>query len=421
MLVILVLLYLFMIFIRPHEYIEVLQNVSIPMYLLLFSAVVWWFSADRQKMDRVPQTKAIFIFLFLILVSNVFGGWGTKGVTEATKFLPVVLLFLIIISGFNSEEKIHKAIKLIVFCAVIISIHGFFQKQDGVGWTGVELYQNRIRYVGIFNDPNDLGVLLVIAVPMVLYCYAAVKNKLIKLYYLSSLLIVIVGIYLTNSRGSILSLIAMAMFYIKERFGKKYVIYMSLLLSPLLLLAPSRMSQVSASEESAAGRIYAWYQGLQMLFSNPASGIGAGRFTDYHVITAHNSFILIMAEMGVFGYWMWLLMFVLSFFMVSSIRKKSYINLNVPFNSTRLKSQTMMFYYGFIGMFTSIFFLSRSYLVLLYVFVALALANYTFVDTKLLDVKERYSISNIWMKYLGYSVVSIIGFYIVVKVLLSLV
>ena len=49
----------------------------------------------------------------------------------------------------------------------IISIHGIEQVKLGTGWTGIGLSQGtRIQYVGIFNDPNDLGMLFVACVPM---------------------------------------------------------------------------------------------------------------------------------------------------------------------------------------------------------------------------------------------------------------
>jgi hypothetical protein len=55
------------------------------------------------------------------------------------------------------------------------------------------------------------------------------------------------------------------------------------------------------SDASTAGRVDAWYAGLQMFKSAPLFGIGFGRFADSYERTAHNSFVLCLAELGIVG------------------------------------------------------------------------------------------------------------------------
>ncbi len=56
---------------------------------------------------------------------------------------------------------------VIVMCSVVLAVHGIEQARSGIGWTGVPIGEDgRIQYVGIFNDPNDLGLLFVAALPM---------------------------------------------------------------------------------------------------------------------------------------------------------------------------------------------------------------------------------------------------------------
>lgn len=56
-----------------------------------------------------------------------------------------------------------------------------------------------------------------------------------------------------------------------------------------------------------------------MLRMSPLWGVGYGKFMDYAPLTAHNSFILCMAEVGVIGYSCWLAALVISFLLLNSL------------------------------------------------------------------------------------------------------
>jgi O-antigen ligase len=64
------------------------------------------------------------------------------------------------------------------------------------------------------------------------------------------------------------------------------------------------------SAADGADRLEAWANGLEMFKSAPLFGIGFNGFTDYHEITAHNSFVLCLAELGLLGSTLWVAMLV---------------------------------------------------------------------------------------------------------------
>src|SRR5205814_4208676 len=67
----------------------------------------------------------------------------------------------------------------------------------------------------------------------------------------------------------------------------------------MFLFGPDRFSPASVhGDDSALGRILAWQAGLKMLAGHPIFGVGHDQFEKYHEITAHNSFVLAMAEGG---------------------------------------------------------------------------------------------------------------------------
>ena len=61
------------------------------------------------------------------------------------------------------------------------------------------------------------------------------------------------------------------------------------------------MAQISNGDDSAYGRVEAWYEGIQMFKSSPVFGVGKGMFTDFNNLTAHNSYMLVLAELGFVG------------------------------------------------------------------------------------------------------------------------
>src|ERR1700686_5663186 len=64
------------------------------------------------------------------------------------------------------------------------------------------------------------------------------------------------------------------------------------------------------SPADGADRLEAWANGLEMFKSAPLFGIGFNGFTDFLDITAHNSFVLCLAELGLLGSTLWMALLV---------------------------------------------------------------------------------------------------------------
>ena len=109
-----------------------------------------------------------------------------------------------------------------------------------------------------------------------------------------------------------------------------------------------------------------------MVRSSPLFGVGITQFIDHHFITAHNSYLLSIAEMGLPGQFLWL----------SSL----YISLKTLYlGMTRYQGNPnarvaevfgMALFTCFIGLMVGIFFLSFSYHVVLFIYLGLAGAYY---------------------------------------------
>jgi O-antigen ligase len=166
--------------------------------------------------------------------------------------------------------------------------------------------------VGIFSDPNDLGLALVMVLPFVFLKLMERAKPWEKLLSFFAICILTYALYLTQSRGGLMAFGALMMILFSRRLGKVlgYGIGGVAMLA-LFVLGP-RMSTISTGEASAYGRIQAWGIGIDLFEQFPLFGVGYGNFTEYHFRTAHNSFVLCMAELGIFGFFPWTMLLYLS-------------------------------------------------------------------------------------------------------------
>jgi O-antigen ligase len=315
-------------------------------------------------------------------------------------------------------------------CAAVLALHGIQQSLTGVGWTGMGMSQEtRIQYVGIFNDPNDLGLLFVMCLPMPFYLASRGGwLGLRRLLWWTAAGVMLWGIFLTDSRGTLLALVAILGVFIWLKRGPVTAAVLGVGAMAGLMALPSRMQEMDVSEASAAGRVDSWYEGLQMFISDPLFGIGAGNYTDYNPLTAHNSFVLVLAETGIIGFTIWLAIVVYSFRMMwAMMRRGEEVMDDVPadvadetvvgeWRDDRAVTLTLLL--SLTGFFVAAFFLSRSYLVILYLLVAMVVAHYLRLRGTYPSL-PAFTLDRDLVRWPVYAVVSVIFLYVMVKVLLA--
>lgn len=381
------LLYITAIYIRPQEWVFAVYGWPLITILAIATIIFLLFSSFRNRNFRViePQSILLIVFLGCVALSHLmhfkpyFGGaWDSF-----IKFGPNVIMFLLFVNILNSAKRIKISIWLIIILTVILAMQGMYQFKHGLGWAGQPLVQaeegkslGRITWIGIFNDPNDLALAFVVAMGFLLSFIFGKTKLIIKIVSIPLIILIGQALYLTNSRGGYLALAATSVYYFLRRFRNRFIaITVGLVLAAFVLsVGPSRISDMSAEEESARGRIDAWYEGFQMLKSAPIFGVGYGMFTDYHPLTAHNSYILVAAEEGLIGLFVWIALIYLSFKSLFKISKVYGLQSTVSGLRSDLTLYTRGLESALVGFLSAAFFLSRSYIEPLYIMLALASA-----------------------------------------------
>lgn len=414
------LLYMAAIYIRPQEWTAQFAGLPVVRVTLIasFSLFLFLYSPKRGS----PQLVMMLMLCALIPISGLRNGWLGGGIYEAQLWIIHSLLPFIVVCGIVVTEKRHMAIVWLSITAALIMVHhGHFQVNDpnGIGWTGMDLSQGtRITYTGIFNDPNDLGMFLLMNIPLTYLLIKRSNSSVMKLAYLSVIGLLIYGIVLTNSRGTLVGLLAYLTSYVWLRFGWKRAAWLMLLMIPAALLALGKFRTIDASEASAYGRVEAWYDGFQMLKYHPIFGVAKGGFTEYHVRTAHNSYVLILAELGLIGYVLWSMTVMLSLWMAFTLMKAvQQPHLIERFPALKREAElaeALMF--SLICYCATAFFLSRSYIIFLYIFIGLIVAQFHRAQ----QITEQHIAipKGLLGRLFGLSLLSIIGLYIIMRILL---
>jgi O-antigen ligase len=176
------------------------------------------------------------------------------------------------------------------------------------------------------------------------------------------------GIILTHSRGALIGLVALVVAAFGGRLGRIGRTTLLVIGLMLVLFLNKGQREVSANEGSAAGRLEAWGTGISMLESYPIFGTGYGTFTQYNELTAHNSFVLCFAELGLFGYFCWLGLIISTTKQLNAITASdSKVNYDVAFACQILKVSLFAFL-------ATSWFLSRTYVVTLYMLLGMAVS-----------------------------------------------
>jgi hypothetical protein len=175
---------------------------------------------------------------------------------------------------------------------------------EHVGVLGTRSIGGRVRYRGILEDPNELAWVLSMGLPLSFGFFEQRRTKLRLGLLAVTLVLAGACTIFTQSRGGQLAMLATIGVYVVRRYRWRGVGLGLVLALPLLLLGGRSGEE---AESSSIERLECWSEALSMFRENPATGVGAGQFTEHHFLTAHNSFLLTLAELGPIGYVLWTL------------------------------------------------------------------------------------------------------------------
>jgi len=243
-----------------------------------------------------------------------FGDASEKGID----FGKTVLYYLLLITIINTSGRLQSFLTWIVAFTAILTVVALLQYHEYIDLPALEMAERyeedeegelipvyQLYSTGIFNDPNDLSMILVIGMIISLYRVADRHAGLFRVFWVLPVVLFTYAILMTRSRGGFLALLASLMTLFVTRFGWRRSIPLILIaLSAMLVLSGGRQAKISTGEETAQERMKLWSEGLSMMKQSPRwalTGIGAGQYAEELPQVAHNSFVHAFVELGFLG------------------------------------------------------------------------------------------------------------------------
>ena len=249
------------------------------------------------------------------------------------RWVTPIFLYFIGLNMVKNRETFKKVMFVAMFSTFIIALMAIRDYMNGGGGS---LEESRVG--GVFEQPNMLGAFFVynmfFFLSFFLYYYRSLKYWLLLIPFLACLR----GIMVTFSRGAYLAFgaggIMTTFFRSKVLFIIAMFLFMASLINPIYL--PQGMRERLAStfggekvmstnveditDKSAGNRIIIWKGAIEMIKAKPMFGFGYGTFPyiiGYFIpamkdVDAHNTYLIIAAEMGIPA----LLIFLLILFML---------------------------------------------------------------------------------------------------------
>lgn len=319
----LTLLYIVATIISPEQFGKEWANYHVLTYLAAFTVVASLPSiAGSTYWKSSVQTFLLLGFVVAIALSNVVHGW-LGGVLESMRiFLPSAAVFFFIIVNVTNIRRLKIVTLTAVASCVFVAVEALCGYYAGYQGELFVLQNNlysphddvigqlmRIRGAGFLSDPNDFAQILLICLPLAFIAWRRGRPVANFFVVLVPVLILLWTTYLTHSRGGLIALAAVALMAARKKLGTPVSAALaSVFILGMLALDFTGGRGISAAD--GADRLEAWANGLEMFKSAPLFGIGFNGFTDYHEITAHNSFVLCLAELGLLGSTLWVAMLV---------------------------------------------------------------------------------------------------------------
>jgi len=319
----LTLIYIVVTIISPEQFGKEWASYHVVVYLAGITALASLPSMSRYNYwKNSVQTYLLVAFIAAIALSQVAHGW-LGGVVESWRlFLPSAAVFFFIVVNVTTVRRLKIAALTAVGACLIVTVEalcGYYAGYHGetfVLLTNISSPEDnvigqlaRIRGAGFLSDPNDFAQILLIVLPLAFIAWQrgrAVTNFFVVLVPTALLLWTT---YLTHSRGGLIALAAVALMAARKKLGTTASTALAAVFI-LGMLALDFTGGRGISAADGADRLEAWANGLEMFKSAPLFGIGFNGFTDLYEITAHNSFVLCLAELGLLGSTLWVALLV---------------------------------------------------------------------------------------------------------------
>lgn len=396
------LLYIVTYYLTPNTVFGALAEYRIELIIAVLAAMVSVPAMARSFVFKTPQTLALAGTAVAVAMSLVVGEHWLGGALPAfLAFIPNAFAYFIVCVNCKSRRRFQLVATTLMFVCLFVIVRGLIEartprspqqppseEEDAFSYqmpmdTGKGEVLYRLRGLGEIHDPNDFAQLLVSVIPLTFVLWREGKTARNLILVIAPAAMMIYGVFLTHSRGALLALVAIVIAAGRRKLGTVW----SLVIGGVVFAGASALNFTGGrdiSAEAGADRTSLWSQGLEVFKAHPLFGVGFGRlgdYTDVH-LTAHNSLVVCAAELGLFGLISWCLFLLpsirdaIALASPASVTEPKQTNVAEPYGAFTKKREILdkaeinrigqLIFLSFVGFLVAAWFLSRSYVLTLF-------------------------------------------------------
>lgn len=391
------LLLTFLQFGRPQDFFLFLKPFRIALLISIAAFFLTLFNKDRFLLTDVIKIKEskLYLFFFFIMILGIPFAYHRRNAFDFVllKYFANIIFFFLLVVHVQSIDRLKKI--LFAVCVAVLFL------------ASMSLMHGNFRYgrffPGTMYDPNDLAYFLVSFLPIffaLIQKPVPITNKILSI---SGILLSIVVILLTGSRGGLIGLGVVLFFILFSKLvieSNSVKILLCLVAGFTIFMYADKISfdRLQSIENLSSdynltddwGRIEIWKRGWRLAISNPITGVGVTCFAKAigeqraaeHEIpkwqAPHSSYVQVLAETGFIGFWIFVSL------MIASL--KNFYILSKPYGDEKLVKSYVnipgISMTGLCGTMVCAFFLTQAYSLIFtfYFAVSAALRNLSVKD-----------------------------------------
>ncbi|MGQ9880698.1 MAG: O-antigen ligase family protein [Armatimonadota bacterium] len=308
-------------YLRPVDFFPQLAMLRIPLFIASITSTGLFVKLllTRQKLIEGWYVKWFIAWWIVMFLSVPLSLYRSQSFSAAQDFAKSVAMVWMIYMTVRSEKQIAFAVRLLGWMALWLAGSAIYNYMTGNVVVSGEI-QRAGAESGMLGDPNDLASYILMLFPLCYYLFFNDPKRWLRLVYGAAMLMILVAIVYTGSRGGFIGLVALL--FLLWLFAKRKVLGLFIGLAvfgAIWFASPSeyreRMRSITNYEqdESAMNRVEYRRAAVRMFKRNPFTGIGLKNYTDFArdfgapaSQTAHNMYYLVLAELGGIGLFVFL-------------------------------------------------------------------------------------------------------------------
>ncbi len=385
----LTLTYIVLLYLRPLDLVDGYEELPVMLWLGLatigVAALTWVLTPAEERAALIePQPWLMVTFGVLAMVPWALIGWLDEVILTAMQMQSVIGASFMVLLTVNTMSRLRWFVGALVVVFLIMTAQGFASFYTGWRHDTFVMDQRRdptpeqneedagviyrLRHLGFLSDPNDFAQSLVTLLPLVALAWRPRKPLVNYAVVLPVMGMFFWGVVLTRSRGGLVAMAVTTMLALRDRMSRTRASILTALLVAGFIVFNFGAGR-AFNDESAENRIEAWTSGLLMIRDSPL-GVGFNGFIEEHPgLTAHNSFVLAFAETGLVGYFVWMALLVLTYMELTRLMRLPGDDGGAP----AIRKWARGLRLALSAFLAGAYFLSRTYVVTLYLLIMLAL------------------------------------------------